>query len=138
MAIDYESSKRDIAQLLAELKSFPDHVEVTPHTNANTLFLRVSWMVHGQGEDRQCVPIRFAIDGRVIDVLTKQDPAQRKLFEEHFLRFVNDRMRGYNIESGMPSISGHASTFDIIIDEDDLKPFYDDLKKLPRTLASRS
>src|SRR5271169_3638731 len=133
MAMDYESSKRDIAQLLAEFERFPDHVEVTPHTNANTLFLRVSWMVHGQGEDRQCVPIRFAIDGRVIDVITKQDPAQRKVFEEHFLCFVRNRMLDYDIESGMPNKSRHGSTFDIIFDEDDMKPFYDDLKKLPRT-----
>lgn len=131
MAVDYESSKRDMAQLLAEFKSFPDHVEVTPrNTNTHTLFLRVSWMVHGQGGDRQCVPIRFAIDGRVIDVLTRQDAAQRKLFIEHFLRFVDDRMLDYNIEGGMPNKSRHGSNFDIIFDEDNMKPFYDALKTL--------
>ncbi|OGA38175.1 MAG: hypothetical protein A3G26_02165 [Betaproteobacteria bacterium RIFCSPLOWO2_12_FULL_65_110] len=133
MATDYERTKRDIAQLLAHSEVFPDHVEVEPRdTNAHTLFLRAHWMVHGQDKDRRSVPIRFAIDGRVIVELAKFNAAQRKLFEEHFLHFVANRMRDYDVESGAPK-AGNSSAFDIIFDEDGMKSFYDALAKLPQT-----
>jgi len=130
---EYEATRWDIARLLTESERFPSGAEVVPdnaHEHAHALFLSVTWRVPGQDRDRLCVPIRFAIDGDVIALLHEiQDQAERKLFDEYFLRFVDDRMRDYDIKSGRSNTNMHGSTFDIIFDTDDMKPFHDALAK---------
>ena len=94
-------------------------------TNADprTIFLHVSWPVHRLGNYRRSVPIRFAIQGEVIDEVARFAQERIELFDDYFLRFVRDRLGEYDRDRGAPKNSCGAS-FDIIFDRTDLALFY--------------
>jgi hypothetical protein len=127
VTINYDEAKAHISRLL-ETEIFDYEADITPSSaNPNALFLCASEKIHGDGKDRLSVPIRFAVDGPVIDQLAHLDEERRKIFAKHFLRFVENRMSGYDRDRGVPK-SGHDPSFDIIFDGSDLKSFYDALK----------